>query len=101
MGNGSRGHVAAKYGSAIRVPWRSITLSLAFACILCFSAASQNVPAYRNPGLPLEQRVADLLSRMTLEEKIAQLQGTWQNPNSRLDQSQMFVGDFSFLTGLR
>jgi len=93
MGNGSRGHVAAKYGSAIRVPWRSITLSLAFACILCFSAASQNVPAYRNPGLPLEQRVADLLSRMTLEEKIAQLQGTWQNPNSRLDQSQMFVGE--------
>src|ERR1700730_7333188 len=93
MATGSRGHVAAKYGSAIRVPWRSITLSLAFACILCFSAASQNVPAYRNPGLPLEQRVADLLSRMTLEEKIAQLQGTWQNPNSRLDQSQMFVGE--------
>src|ERR1700730_16718694 len=93
MGNGSRGHVAAKYGSAIRVPWRSITFSLALACILCFSAASQNVPAYRNPGLPLEQRVADLLWRMTLEEKVAQLQGTWQNPNSRLDRSQMFVGE--------
>ena len=28
---------------------------------------------YRNPSLPVEQRLADLLSRMTLEEKIAQM----------------------------
>jgi beta-glucosidase len=28
---------------------------------------------YRNPGLPVEKRVADLLSRMTLEEKLAQM----------------------------
>jgi beta-glucosidase len=28
---------------------------------------------YRNPSLPVEQRVADLLSRMTLEEKVAQM----------------------------
>jgi beta-glucosidase len=31
------------------------------------------VPAYRNPALPIEERVADLLSRMTLEEKVGQL----------------------------
>lgn len=30
-------------------------------------------PAYRNPTLPVTQRVADLLAQMTLEEKIAQL----------------------------
>ncbi|NTU65745.1 MAG: glycoside hydrolase family 3 protein, partial [Chloroflexi bacterium] len=30
-------------------------------------------PLYRNPRLPIEQRIADLLSRMTLEEKIAQM----------------------------
>jgi len=30
---------------------------------------------YENPKLPIEERVEDLLSRMTLEEKIAQLQG--------------------------
>jgi len=34
-------------------------------------------PRYRNPRLPVEQRVADLLSRMTLEEKIAQTQTMW------------------------
>src|SRR5918997_2403653 len=32
---------------------------------------------YRNPRLPVDQRVADLLNRMTLEEKIAQTQTMW------------------------
>src|SRR5438309_4090947 len=31
-------------------------------------------PAYLDPSLPLEQRVNDLVSRMTLEEKVAQMQ---------------------------
>lgn len=30
-------------------------------------------PAYLNPALPLEQRVDDLIGRMTLEEKVAQM----------------------------
>jgi beta-xylosidase len=32
---------------------------------------------WRDPALPPERRVADLLSRMTLEEKAAQLYGVW------------------------
>ncbi|MEU7408601.1 glycoside hydrolase family 3 N-terminal domain-containing protein [Streptomyces sp. NPDC042638] len=32
---------------------------------------------WRDPGLPADTRVADLLSRMTLEEKAAQLYGVW------------------------
>ncbi len=32
-------------------------------------------PAYRNPDLAVEQRVADLLRRMTLEEKVDQITG--------------------------
>ena len=32
---------------------------------------------YRNPSVPLDERVDDLLARMTLEEKIAQLGGLW------------------------
>ncbi|GGT27149.1 beta-xylosidase/alpha-l-arabinosidase [Streptomyces chromofuscus] len=32
---------------------------------------------WRDPGLPADVRVADLLSRMTLEEKTAQLYGVW------------------------
>jgi hypothetical protein len=34
---------------------------------------------YKNPRLSVEQRVADLLSRMTLEEKIAQMTCLWSN----------------------
>ena len=50
----------------------SITLA-ACAPVLLRSQA-QDAPAYRNPKLPIEQRLADLLSRMTLEEKVAQLE---------------------------
>ncbi|RBY87593.1 glycoside hydrolase family 3 N-terminal domain-containing protein [Blastococcus sp. TF02A-30] len=32
---------------------------------------------WRDPALPREDRVADLLARMTLEEKVAQLYGVW------------------------
>ncbi|MDT0277120.1 beta-xylosidase/alpha-l-arabinosidase [Blastococcus goldschmidtiae] len=32
---------------------------------------------WRDPGVPPEDRVADLIPRMTLEEKIAQLYGVW------------------------
>ena len=34
-------------------------------------------PLYKDPAQPIDARVQDLLSRMTLEEKAAQLQGIW------------------------
>lgn len=34
---------------------------------------------YRDPSLPIDQRIEDLLSRMTLEEKVAQMIGIWQD----------------------
>lgn len=39
---------------------------------------SAKIPGYRNPSLPVKARVKDLLSRMTIEEKIAQLMGLWR-----------------------
>ena len=36
-------------------------------------AESQSLPLYKNPELPIEARVDDLLSRLTLEEKVAQM----------------------------
>ena len=35
------------------------------------------VPIHRQPSAPLETRVSDLLARMTLDEKVAQLLGIW------------------------
>jgi beta-glucosidase len=41
-----------------------------------YSQAPNSAAApYRNPALPIEQRAADLLNRMTLDEKIEQLRG--------------------------
>src|SRR5487761_587703 len=41
--------------------------------ILLSVSAQERLPDYRNPNLPIEQRVQDLLKRMTLEEKVGQL----------------------------
>jgi beta-glucosidase len=46
---------------------------------LDLAGRAQEMYPYRDGKRPVEQRVADLLSRMTLEEKVAQLEGTWQN----------------------
>jgi beta-glucosidase len=49
-------------------------------------SASETFP-YKNSNLPIEQRVQDLLGRMTLEEKVAMLSGeNWMQsvPNERL-----------------
>jgi beta-glucosidase len=37
------------------------------------TAIAQNKPAYLDPSLPAERRAADLVKRMTLEEKASQL----------------------------
>ncbi len=55
-------------------------------------------PPYRDPKLPIEQRVADLLSRMTLEEKVAQMEGAWENRQFFSDPQTLFVdGNGNFL----
>ena len=43
--------------------------------LLCSGLLGQQTeqPAYKNPQLPVEQRVNDLISRMTLQEKVSQL----------------------------
>jgi beta-glucosidase len=38
--------------------------------------ADKSVPAYKNPSLPTEKRVDDLISRLSLEEKVRQMQHT-------------------------
>jgi beta-glucosidase len=69
-----------------------------FAAILS-SAQNQSgsdIPPYKNPSLPVEQRVQDLLSRMTLQEKVAMLSGTdWMQsvPNQRLGIPSIKMAD--------
>jgi len=37
------------------------------------SGCTKDIPPFKNPDLPVDERVADLVSRMTLEEKISQM----------------------------
>lgn len=54
--------------------------SQAYAQSASVSAAKPMADApYWNASLPTDQRVADLLARMTLEEKIAQITALWDN----------------------
>ena len=57
-------------------------------------APGQTLP-YRNANLGIDQRVNDLLGRMTLEEKAAQLMCLWMekpNDNSRVPKAQAPLG---------
>jgi len=77
-----------------RKSWRRSALPLGLlGATFCGAAEAQEAPLYRDARAPVEQRVADLLSRMTLEEKVAQLEGTWQNTAFATDASKRIVDD--------
>lgn len=68
--------------------------------VLCISAAAaqEPVPAYKDTLLAVEQRVEDLLSRMTLQEKVAMLYGDKATeldtlPNERLGIPRLSMTD--------
>ena len=51
--------------------------------------------AYMNPNLPVELRVKDLLGRMTLEEKVAQITGWWDPSEEKLlSEGNIFKPEF-------
>jgi beta-glucosidase len=75
---------------------------LCAAFVLCLvvprTAGTQGpTPVYKNSRLPVERRVADLLARMTLEEKVAQLVCLWEERPVTGAQagSSKYSGDFS------
>ena len=73
----------------------------AFAAILCAvllsaspsaaQAPSTAAPLYKDASQPVDRRVNDLLARMTLDEKVAQLETVWES-KAKL---QTPTGDFS------
>src|SRR5215471_18837000 len=82
----------------MRIPRRSL-LSV---CLLCLtistivnaqtpSASHDITPNYRNPNLAIEDRVADLVSRMTVEEKVEQI--VPGNQVSVIDPTETFTNE--------
>lgn len=77
--------IGSAFGS-FRIPLLSLTV-----CLAALSALSQERAPYRDPRLSLEQRVSDLLSRMTLEEKIAQLTSAMERTVQASDPKSSLV----------
>src|ERR1043165_1159184 len=77
-------------------------VSVALAVVCAFvphvgTRSQEKMPDYKNPRLPVERRVADLLGRMTLEEKVAQLVCLWTGRPQVGPQTDFSTdrGDFS------
>ena len=66
---------------------------LAVALAVVQSACAQPPPAYKNADLPIDQRIQDLLPRMSVEEKAHQLASFFPNANVRLGIPHMQAGE--------
>ena len=58
--------------------------ALATACVT--PDLPSNGPLYKNAAAPIPARVADLMARMTLEEKIQQIKTAWQGKADMIDE---------------
>ncbi len=68
------------------------TLALTVGAGEAFAKAKAIAPVlpYKDPTLPIEARISDLLGRMTLEEKIMQMQCVWQEKGKIQDADGKF-----------
>ncbi|RYC50843.1 glycoside hydrolase family 3 C-terminal domain-containing protein [Flagellimonas olearia] len=57
----------------IVLPCKTLCMAMVVLTVLLFSCQKEDQLDYKNPDLPIEERVDDLLPRMTLEEKFWQL----------------------------
>ena len=64
------------------------------------SVQQESCPAYKNPALSVEERVLDLLGRMTLEEKVAQTICIWRQPQTSFFTSDGKLDDASIQRNL-
>lgn len=54
-----------------------LLLVSAISCSIAHSQGTQSRPQYLDPRLPVEQRINDLLPRMTIQEKVSQIFDAW------------------------
>jgi len=70
-----------------------ILKNLLMVMVVLFSTIClANSPKYKNPSLTVDERVDDLLSRMTLEEKVAQLISYWSMDSSVFSEDGTYKG---------
>ena len=69
-----------------------VALLLILSATFVGAQAGDQPEAYRNPDLPVADRVADLLGRMTLDEKIGQMTLVEKNSITPGDVTQLAIG---------
>ncbi|HTJ32351.1 MAG TPA: glycoside hydrolase family 3 N-terminal domain-containing protein [Dactylosporangium sp.] len=74
-----------------------LTAALAAAATLAFALPAAAAEPYLDPSLPVPQRVADLMSRMSLDEKLGQMTQAERGSASAADVTQYRLG--SILSG--
>lgn len=65
-------------------------IALCLAVCAAQTGSADDTPLYKNPAAPVSARVEDLLGRMTLEEKVAQLEAVWQGKVAIFDDKLQF-----------
>lgn len=66
--------------------------SLGVALLIAGNVAfADEIPIYKDKSASIEERVKDLLSRMTLEEKVAQMMCVWQGKANFLNKQGEFI----------
>jgi beta-glucosidase len=68
-----------------------VFLAMALSCVIPVRGQEQAAPKYRNPNVPIDDRVADLLSRMTLEEKVHEISGGGEAQFEVIDPTGTFT----------
>jgi beta-glucosidase len=63
----------------------SVAAGMALAALAPAAAQKPAPAAYKDPHAPVEARVEDLLARMTLEEKVAQMMSVWEGKAELFD----------------
>jgi len=69
---------------------RSLYLILILLVFSCSEATKNEAPIYKDASASVDDRVSDLINRMTLQEKIAQVMCLWQEKTSFLDEAGNF-----------
>ena len=55
--------------------------------VIMDASSADNKPDYLNPDMPVKRRTEDILSRMSLEEKVAQMVCVWNDaPKTLIDE---------------
>jgi len=88
---GTMPHSVARFRRALRFTFVGATLAASIVAAPATARAQQPAAApYKDPRAPIDARVRDLLGRMTLEEKAAQLRAMWFGKSAFLDSAGAF-----------